>query len=781
MNKIKRKFKRRMKYNYKRTFFGMFLFLLFISFGVGYAFLSTNLSIDGTSNISGARWNIHFANIDVNEGSVSATSAATITNPTTINFSLVLNDPGDFYEFTVDIVNEGTLDARISDLSFLPVLTEEQQRYYDYSINYVSGSNLAIGDGLKAGTSEKIKVRFEYKVLDDETLYPEEDDEISPSIHIEYEQGDGTQPNILNEPTFSETPIIEGIKTVTIDYHVNCGSGYVCKYVVNDGEEVIVNTRTVELPFTSTGVINATISNDSGSLNNGYVVKYNRVYVKSDGNDETGFGTISKPYSSISRAYLMTEDTATIFVMDDIAIDTETEIENGKKITLTSCTRVNNTECNYNYANNVERIDSYQDAFFHISSGELNLQDISIHGAGTQSTMAMINNFNGTLNVNEGAVISGGNNSQGGGAIYSEGSTININDGQIESNSAVAGGAMFIKTTTVNMNDGFISNNNTSGAAGGIYADTQSTFNLVGGSIDGNSAVTGGGIYITNQSIFNIMDGVVARNHSSSGGGGVYVNDRATLNLKTSGASISNNESDLGAGVFVYNGIVNMDNGSISSNTSTGGGGGLWNDSRGTLNLSGGVINNNKVTGNGVGGGAIENSGNVNIKGVTISDNITSTHNGGAIWSRGGTITMTSGLITGNTARAGGAIMLTGYEENSIKMIFSGGTISNNTATSGNGGGIMLLKYTDYSAPILTMSGDATISGNTSSGYGGGICSTQSIINMNGGIVKKNTSGSSGGGIYSSGSYNYTSGYICKNNNPTNSYDITAATDSHCT
>jgi len=125
--------------------------------------------------------------------------------------------------------------------------------------------------------------------------------------------------------------------------------------------------------------------------------------------------------------------------------------------------------------------------------------------------------------------------------------------------------------------------------------------------------------------------------------------------------------------------------------------------------------------------------------------------------------------------------MLTGYEENSIKMIFSGGTISNNTATSGNGGGIMLLKYTDYSAPILTMSGDATISGNTSSGYGGGICSTQSIINMNGGIVKKNTSGSSGGGIYSSGSYNYTSGYICKNNNPTNSYDITAATDSHCT
>ena len=158
MNKLKRKFGKRMKYNYKRTFFGMFLFLLFISFGVGYAYLTTSLSIDGTSNVSSARWNIHFANIDINEDSVTPTTGATITNPTTINFSLVLSEPGDFYEFTVDIVNEGTLNARISDFSFLPELTAEQQEYYEYIVKYASGSDIAVGDGLKAGTSEKIIV-----------------------------------------------------------------------------------------------------------------------------------------------------------------------------------------------------------------------------------------------------------------------------------------------------------------------------------------------------------------------------------------------------------------------------------------------------------------------------------------------------------------------------------------------------------------------------------------------------------------------------------------------
>ncbi len=42
MNKLKRKFGKRMKYNYKRTFFGMFLFLLAIVFGIGYAYLTTN-------------------------------------------------------------------------------------------------------------------------------------------------------------------------------------------------------------------------------------------------------------------------------------------------------------------------------------------------------------------------------------------------------------------------------------------------------------------------------------------------------------------------------------------------------------------------------------------------------------------------------------------------------------------------------------------------------------------------------------------------------------------
>ena len=133
MNKLKRKFGKRMKYNYKRTFFGMFVFLFFAIFGVGYAYLTTNLSIDGTSSIKGSKWDVHFENVQVKEGSVE-TEEPVISDDTTVSFNATLENPGDFYEFTVDVVNEGTLDARISSVEVLPVLTEEEKEYFNYEV-----------------------------------------------------------------------------------------------------------------------------------------------------------------------------------------------------------------------------------------------------------------------------------------------------------------------------------------------------------------------------------------------------------------------------------------------------------------------------------------------------------------------------------------------------------------------------------------------------------------------------------------------------------------------
>ena len=92
--------------NSKKTIYVIMLLILGIS--VGYAALSANLRINGTSTIKSARWNVHFGteanDIQVTEGSVTGSN---------VNIPASIPAPGDYYEFTANVVNDGTLDAII--------------------------------------------------------------------------------------------------------------------------------------------------------------------------------------------------------------------------------------------------------------------------------------------------------------------------------------------------------------------------------------------------------------------------------------------------------------------------------------------------------------------------------------------------------------------------------------------------------------------------------------------------------------------------------------------
>ena len=55
--------------------------LLFIS--IGYAYLSATLSINGHTKLSANTWDIHFENLSVKEGSVTAVTPAAIQTNTT--------------------------------------------------------------------------------------------------------------------------------------------------------------------------------------------------------------------------------------------------------------------------------------------------------------------------------------------------------------------------------------------------------------------------------------------------------------------------------------------------------------------------------------------------------------------------------------------------------------------------------------------------------------------------------------------------------------------------
>ena len=175
-----------------------FILLSILLIGVVYAILQANLQINGTAKIQANTWDIHFDNIQVNENSVSIgenDSAATIDseNNCKVDFEVTLSIPGDFYEFTIDVVNAGTIDGMIGELNkTLKVNNEtvsEVPDYLDYSVTYADGMEILENHKLSAGVTETYKVRLEFKT-DIEEL--PEAATITTSLEPQYLQADSS-------------------------------------------------------------------------------------------------------------------------------------------------------------------------------------------------------------------------------------------------------------------------------------------------------------------------------------------------------------------------------------------------------------------------------------------------------------------------------------------------------------------------------------------------------------------------------------------------------------
>ena len=176
---------KRMRYKRKKIFFALFLFLLIVGIGVGYALITTKLSIEGVAKVKEARWDIHFDNFEAMSGSVTPTTEPVVNNDT-ITFSAKVDEPGNFYGFTFDVVNDGTINAELADFSVTPDFSTIN--YIDSTIEYENGAQIAIGDLLPANKSKKIKVLLSYKDGIDESLYPTTDQSFNVTLTIRYQQ-----------------------------------------------------------------------------------------------------------------------------------------------------------------------------------------------------------------------------------------------------------------------------------------------------------------------------------------------------------------------------------------------------------------------------------------------------------------------------------------------------------------------------------------------------------------------------------------------------------------
>ena len=186
------------------------LLVLLCSLGLGYALLRTNLTINGTSKIKGNTWDIHFENLNVTDGSVELSTgdvaAAIGSNTTEVSYTVTLSQPGDFYEFTVDAVNAGSIDGMVESVT--SKLNDEVittlPAYLDYSVSYSDGVEILPNQYLKAGETETYKVRIEFKKDISSSDLPTSVQTLTLDFGVAYIQADNTATEVAH-PKFVYT------------------------------------------------------------------------------------------------------------------------------------------------------------------------------------------------------------------------------------------------------------------------------------------------------------------------------------------------------------------------------------------------------------------------------------------------------------------------------------------------------------------------------------------------------------------------------------------------
>ncbi len=170
------------------------LLIVIAGLTIAFAALSATLNIKGTAYLDASKWGIKFENLSepVKVGTASASGTAKIEETksaeiTGINVSL--STPGDRVTYTVDLVNEGTINAKIDKIEKTE-LTEEQQKYLTFKVAYTNGLEVSEGDILSKGETRNLTITIEFiKDLTKEDL-PTSTNTISLSYKLNFVQTD---------------------------------------------------------------------------------------------------------------------------------------------------------------------------------------------------------------------------------------------------------------------------------------------------------------------------------------------------------------------------------------------------------------------------------------------------------------------------------------------------------------------------------------------------------------------------------------------------------------
>ncbi|UTC97137.1 right-handed parallel beta-helix repeat-containing protein [Treponema denticola] len=321
------------------------------------------------------------------------------------------------------------------------------------------------------------------------------------------------------------------------------------------------------------------------------------------------------------------------------------------------------------------------------------------------------------------------------------------------------GGAVYAKGCTVELTGCTLKGNTARNSGGAIYAEkkdsTSSTVTISGGTIGGTD---------TNKNI------------AQNDGGGIWVGESCTLTMKDYAEVIGNKaKNGSGGGVYAEGATVNITNCTFKGNETD----------MNTYNRIGGAIYAKKtdsslnkpsivtISGGTIGGtGANDANKATSGGGIWVGEGCTltmtdyakvignhSNFSGGGIYAYGAIVNITNCTLKGNTAGAasgsggGGAIYAVKGGSTASAVTIKGGTIGGtgtDDANEAEGLGIGGAIYIGAEC-TLTMQDNAQLIGNKAGESGGGVGAEGATVNITGGAFKGNTA-KRGGAIFANSS-----------------------------
>ena len=208
---------------------------------IGYSALSTTLSIKGTASIEGMSWRIEFQNL----GEATLTgNASIISNPvisedkTEISsYNVNFLDPGDSVSYTFQIANNGTLNAKLSEiirdtitcegygnsvqatkdadnvcanLEYTLKYQEEEPHYSDDYVLTSTTTDIEVNDILNARDVKNMILTLKYKSPTDSETITEPEDDVSIAglgIKLIYSQNNQSSSSTPVTPPTPDEPI----------------------------------------------------------------------------------------------------------------------------------------------------------------------------------------------------------------------------------------------------------------------------------------------------------------------------------------------------------------------------------------------------------------------------------------------------------------------------------------------------------------------------------------------------------------------------------------------